>query len=189
MLNDTLGGDDQRKMAISILDATQSMERVLKNLRRYSQYNDPVVGRMCLCELSESLEAINSSAPDKHFEVVVDREMTIVADEVLLRQALISLLQNAKEAAGGNIVLTVETSEAEEVARFCVRNDGQIGPDVNVERLFEPFYTTKSQNLGIGLTLARRIARAHGGEARLVYSERDRGTCFELCIPLMPFRG
>ena len=186
LLNDTLGGNDQRKMAISILDATQSMERVLKNLRRYSQYNDPVVDKVCLYELSQSLEAINSDAPEKRFEVAINRGVNIVADEVLLRQALISLLQNAKEAPGGNVRLTIDVNEAENTVSFCVENEGAIGIDVKQEQLFQPFYTTKSHNLGIGLTLARRIARAHGGEARLVYSDPGRGTCFEICIPVNP---
>ena len=186
LLNDTLGEDDQRKMAISILDATHNMERVLKNLRRYSHYNEPVVGSVCIQELTQSLEAINSSSPEKRFEVTINQSVNIVADEVLLRQALISLLQNAKEAPGGKVLLDIDVNEPGNTISFCVENEGAIGPDVNQERLFQPFYTTKSHNLGIGLTLARRIARAHGGEARLVYSDSGRGTCFEICIPVVP---
>jgi signal transduction histidine kinase len=58
------------------------------------------------------------------------------------------------------------------------------GPGVAEEirpRLFEPFVTGRSNGVGIGLALSRRIARAHGGDLRLV--DNPRGTCFELTLP------
>ncbi|HTM29914.1 MAG TPA: ATP-binding protein, partial [Vicinamibacterales bacterium] len=68
--------------------------------------------------------------------------------------------------------------------RTCVvrviDNGPGVAPSVR-RRLFEPFVTGRSNGVGIGLALARRIARAHGGELREV--TRPGGTCFELTLP------
>jgi signal transduction histidine kinase len=60
-------------------------------------------------------------------------------------------------------------------------------PESDGARVFEPFYTTKASGTGLGLAMAERIARAHGGELRVVHGAGagpgGRGACFELALP------
>ncbi len=68
--------------------------------------------------------------------------------------------------------------------RFNVSNQGTINLDEAANQVFKPFFTTKTQNLGIGLSMARRIAEAHGGTLYLAANDQIQGTCFTLELPV-----
>lgn len=100
-----------------------------------------------------------------------------------LTGALTNLLENALQAvdAGGRVVLSARRSG--EQMLLTVRDNGRgMTPDV-VERLFEPFFTTRSEGTGLGLAIARGVARAHGGGID-VRSEPGAGTEFMITLPL-----
>lgn len=184
MLNDTLGSTDQREMAIRILESTGYMEKILKDLRRFCNSNDPIRGTVSVKGFSQTLGMLLPKAERERVLVFCEEDVQLMADEVLLRQAVIACIQNGLDASPGAVMLHIATRPAG--VTFSVTNEGAIAPDVDRDRLFQPFYTTKTQNLGIGLCLARRIARAHGGDAKLVYSTRERGTCFAISLPTPP---
>lgn len=104
-------------------------------------------------------------------------------DASLLEQAVINLLKNALDAvagrAGAKIGLTVE--DVEDAVILTVRDNGPGLSLQALETLFVPFFTTKSGGSGIGLSLARQIARAHDG--RLEYAGNDEGAVFRLVLP------
>jgi signal transduction histidine kinase len=62
-----------------------------------------------------------------------------------------------------------------------VEDPGTGVPEAERERIFEPFFTTRQKGTGLGLPLSRKIARAHGGDLRLVPTPGT--TCFELTLP------
>ncbi|MEX0599180.1 MAG: HAMP domain-containing sensor histidine kinase [Rhodothermales bacterium] len=81
-----------------------------------------------------------------------------------------------------------ESAESESAAqvefiRFEVWNRGTIDVSDARRTVFMPFFTTKAHNLGVGLSIARRIARLHGASLELAHNDSDRGTCFALTIP------
>lgn len=82
-------------------------------------------------------------------------------DARLLAHALRNLLRNALEAGGTRI--DVEVSVAGGAARISVRDDGPGLTAAELERLQEPFHTTKPHGTGLGLLIARRVAEQHGG--------------------------
>jgi signal transduction histidine kinase len=109
------------------------------------------------------------------------------ADPEQLRHVLMNLLLNAVEAAGSGGWVRVEYNESKGgMCRVRVLDSGAGPPADFVERLFEPFSTTKPEGVGLGLAVARRVAELHGG--RLDYTRRDGATCFELTLPL-PIRS
>jgi signal transduction histidine kinase len=88
---------------------------------------------------------------------------TVLADEGQLRQALLNLLRNAREAMpkGGHIAVRVRGSD--DGVALIVEDDGPgIDPALR-QHLFEPFFTTKSHGTGLGLAITQQIAKAHGG--------------------------
>ena len=107
----------------------------------------------------------------------------IDVDEAQLRQALVNLLRNAREALqkGGTIVLGVRL----EGERLCVmiEDDGPGIPEELRPSIFDPFYTTKSHGTGIGLAVTRSIVEAHGGSLHCV-DRPGGGTRFEILLPL-----
>lgn len=84
-------------------------------------------------------------------------------DPDALHQLLLNLILNAREAAGASGQVDVRTQAMDGSVLIAVRDDGAgLGPD-EIERIFEPFVTTKKRALGLGLTICRRIAAMHGG--------------------------
>ncbi len=100
-----------------------------------------------------------------------------------LTGALVNLLENAMQwsPAGGHVSLLSETSGAEVWLR--VRDAGPGIEPATVERMFDPFFTTRSDGTGLGLAIVRGVAEAHGG-AITVQSTPGRGAEFALRLPL-----
>jgi two-component system sensor histidine kinase HydH len=111
----------------------------------------------------------------------------LAVDPDLIAQVLLGLVTNAAEAVapGGHVELRARVEPAAVV--LAVADDGPGVPEADRARVFEPFYTTKASGTGLGLAMAERIARAHGGELRVVQGAGagpgGRGACFELVLP------
>jgi two-component system sensor histidine kinase DctS len=106
-------------------------------------------------------------------------------DPVMLQQVLLNLTRNAVEAMARTpaemrrIVIAAHRDEAG--VRLSVRDFGEGIPESVAERLFSPFFTTKPEGMGMGLSICRSIAEAHGG--RLWFERLDRGIAFHLQLP------
>jgi signal transduction histidine kinase len=116
-------------------------------------------------------------------EVEVEGEGQASGDEPKLRQVLTNLIGNALDASGadGHVAISIATAQDGGIT-VAVRDEG---PGVQAEdrdRIFEPFFTRKANGTGLGLPIARAIARAHGGDVDLVPSE-GRGATFRLRLP------
>ena len=109
---------------------------------------------------------------------------TVRGDPRKLRQVLVNLVQNAIDAspAGGAVRVRVEPTA--EGARVTVRDDGPGPPPELAGRVFEAGVTGKAAGSGFGLTIARAIARQHGGEVELVAGEG--GCAAVLALPAEP---
>ena len=100
-----------------------------------------------------------------------------------LKQALLNLLINARQAMpqGGKVTVTAEP-DANGKVRLAVADTGCGIPTAQRMRIFNPFFTTKENGTGLGLTVTRKIVEDHGGELELE-SEAGTGTRFTLLLP------
>ena len=113
--------------------------------------------------------------------VVMVDEMTISVDEVLMRQALTNLIQNAVEAMSEGGTLTVEAHAGKGV-RILIRDTGIGIPSEQYKKIFLPFFTTKDRGVGLGLALVHKIVLSHGGRIELESKEGE-GTMFRVILP------
>lgn len=104
-------------------------------------------------------------------------------DATQLQQVLVNLVKNAMQAMTTGGTLTLQTGENSEGVWVSVADTGGGIPQEQINRIFEPFYTTKKKGSGLGLMIVQRIVRAHNGRIELD-SNVGRGTTFRIWLPL-----
>jgi PAS domain S-box-containing protein len=100
-----------------------------------------------------------------------------------MKQVLVNLVKNAMQAMTKGGTLTLATGATPDEEWLSVADTGCGIPSEQLNRIFEPFYTTKQKGTGLGLMIVQRILRDHGGRVELE-SRVDRGTTFRLWLPL-----
>jgi signal transduction histidine kinase len=104
-------------------------------------------------------------------------------DPVQIKQVLVNLIKNAMQAMTKGGELTVKTGAAREGVWIELADRGCGISQEQLNRIFEPFYTTKRKGSGLGLMIVQRVMRDHGGLIKLD-SRSGRGTTFRLWFPL-----
>jgi signal transduction histidine kinase len=117
---------------------------------------------------------------------------TIVGDRVQVQQVLMNLLLNAMDAVAGlpedrrTIVVSAETIQGR--VAVAVRDKGRGVPSEHLPKLFDSFFTTKTTGMGLGLSIAHSVVRAHGGRI-WADSNPGEGTVFYLDLPMTNEKG
>jgi PAS domain S-box-containing protein len=115
--------------------------------------------------------------------------LLVLADSIQIEQVLVNLIRNAIDAmariprARRKLVLTT-APETDQRARISVRDCGCGLDETQKKRLFEAFYTTKPQGLGIGLSISRSIVEGHGGSIRALSNADGPGVTIQFTLPL-----
>ncbi len=104
-------------------------------------------------------------------------------DTAQIKQALVNLIKNAMQAMSTGGALTLETGTTVDNLWVRVGDTGGGIAQEQINRIFEPFYTTKEKGSGLGLMIVQRIVRDHGGRIELE-SRVGQGTNFKICLPL-----
>jgi len=110
------------------------------------------------------------------------RAVEVAAEHVRLEQVLVNLLQNALDATGPDGEIEIAIAIAEGRLRLHVIDQGEGIPEDRQRMLFQPFVTSKSDGLGLGLVISRDIMRDLGGD--LLFEQRGDATCFTMLVPL-----
>jgi C4-dicarboxylate-specific signal transduction histidine kinase len=116
-----------------------------------------------------------------------DAEVPVRGDRVLLEQVLVNLIHNAMHAMHGQPRAAIElsTRRVEQGLRITVADHGPGIPPEQLEQVFAPFFTTKSDGLGLGLNICRTIVEAHGG-FMTVDNRPGGGAAFSFTLPTVP---
>lgn len=107
----------------------------------------------------------------------------VPVDPAQIKQVLVNLSKNAMQAMTRGGVLTLCTEPREDGVCLIVSDTGSGIPQEMLNRIFEPFYTTKEKGSGLGLMIVQRIVRDHGGRIQLE-SNVGQGTTFRIWLPL-----
>jgi PAS domain S-box-containing protein len=112
------------------------------------------------------------------------RQLTAtLIDATQIQQVLMNLMKNASQAMTTGGTLTLQTGENSDGVWVSVADTGGGIPQEQINRIFEPFYTTKKKGTGLGLMIVQRIVRAHNGRIELE-SNVGKGTTFRVWLPL-----
>jgi signal transduction histidine kinase len=119
-----------------------------------------------------------------HVKTKLDRRLPDAPlDLIQIQQVLVNLLKNAMQATTKGGAITLQTGEGSDGVWASVADTGGGIPQEQLNRIFEPFYTTKKKGSGLGLMIVQRIVRAHNGRMDLE-SDVGRGTTFRIWFPL-----
>ncbi len=161
------------------------VDRLIEQLLAYARPRPLTHGMIDLGELAERVVALTRAYANQHgvaCEVVDSGEAPVMdGDAELLLQALVNLLMNAVQATppGGRVTMQVAVAQDGRLPAMIltVRDTGRgIAPD-DLQRVFDPFFTTRDDGVGLGLSIVQQIVQEHGGTIN-VTSEPGAGTAF-----------
>lgn len=188
ILKDGIDPEDRRYEFAQIL--VKEVDRLNRVLQDFLDFARPGGGDKGRVELRGILEEVWSLTRQQALKAGVECAMegaeglAVAGEGEQLKQAFLNLTLNAFQAmpAGGRLSVKVEEVAGEAVLRF--RDTGQGIPPEALQKIFNPFFTTRQEGTGLGLAITHRIVQAHGGRID-VSSRLGEGTCFTLYLPLV----
>ena len=181
--------DDLHTALRTISGRNRALTDFIGSYRQLSRLPSPSREEIPVSEiLQELLDLYEVPCKEKGIACSVSpgpRRMVISADPSQIKQVLINMVKNASEAIGGieNPVIRVSAKRVYNHVSLEVHNNGPAIPPEVLEKIFVPFYSTKPEGSGIGLSLCRQIINNHQGQI-LVESEEGKGTTFRVLLPL-----
>jgi nitrogen fixation/metabolism regulation signal transduction histidine kinase len=173
--------EDFRRGLGVVESRADALHRFVQSYRQLAQLPPPRLRLVAVGPLMERVVLLEQRLP---IQLDSGPAAVLTADPDQLEQMLINLLANAVDASLANGSHPVRAGwELHGSSLLMVIEDRGLGI-ANAENLFVPFYTTKQEGNGVGLALAQQIARAHGGEIRLVNREDGAGARATVRLPL-----
>ena len=170
--------------------ATGEIDRLDYIITEFLQALRPSVPKLQAGSLNdtgqETLALLRPELEDRGLKVVSELASSlppVLFDPAQLKQVLVNLIKNAMQAMPPQGTLTVRSGSTQEAVWMTVSDTGPGIPPEQLNRIFEPFYTTKNKGTGLGLLIVQRIIRDHGGRIELE-STVGKGTTFKLWLPL-----
>jgi two-component system sensor histidine kinase AtoS len=165
------------------------IERIESLIRQAHDYSKPALPKKAPIAPIALVDGAIEMLQRKYSRIKICKEIDDTLPQVLvdfgqIERTLINLLDNACFAARGQVTVAARRARLHSgvVVVVEVRDDGPGIADTIQQRIFEPFFTTKAKGTGLGLALARDLARINGGDLRLRASSPE-GTAFRLMLP------
>jgi signal transduction histidine kinase len=187
----------------NLAEVGQALARIMKDTERAGDVIDRIgalirkaTPRNEVLDLNEAILEVSTLTHSEAIKTGVKMRTQLApcvprihGDRVQLQQVMLNLIVNAIQAMSGVAEdqrdLLISSEATEEGARVGVRDTGPGLRPESLPRLFEPFYTTKPDGMGMGLSICRSIVEAHGGRLWATACE-PRGALFEFAIPASP---
>ncbi len=180
-----------------IVAQTERASQVIKRVRAFAKKR--LAKRECKCignTVREAAALFNNLLPDLP-PVIVENQLAagtpIEADHLQLQEALLNLMKNAADAMEAlpawDRVIWVTIYAANGNTIIAVTDCGPPIVDETLHRLSEPFFTTKPDGLGLGVSICKSIAEAHGGRLEIARREPPPGLIFRLVLPDIACNG
>ncbi len=171
-----------------IVGQTARVKKIVGDLLEFARGRRPILQKIELNELILGTYKIVSTASNtENITFIMNRESDTIhlnADPEQIERVFINLFSNSVDAMDGSGELSVNTEIVDDKAVVKLTDSGKgISNDV-LEKIFEPFYSTKDKGTGLGLAIVFNIIKKHDGTIT-VDSEEGKGTCFTIILPLL----
>ncbi len=165
----------------AIFKEVEVMDRIISDFLSFARKADLILSDVNLKDLlSGCISNVAASARQVRIIERLDSPPVIKADDVLLRQAITNLLQNAVESMpeGGELTVSCSVGDCVDIS---VSDTGHGIPENIRDKIFLPFFTTKERGTGLGLSILHKIVISHGGTVAL--ESGDEGTTITIRLP------
>lgn len=185
----SLSEEDRVRFGTRSLDRLRHLERLIQDMLRFvkggqASLDDQVTLEALAAELASTIEPQAAAAGIDFACHVQAGQRLLQCDRKSLVGAILNLLDNAMRACGDGCTVHLEVGVQSDVATIAVVDDGAGIPADKMSRLFEPFFTTRSDGTGLGLAIVKHVIDAHGGSIR-VESCIDEGSRFIVELPVI----
>jgi two-component system NtrC family sensor kinase len=190
LLKTEIPPESKRRRILELsLSEIQRLAEMLRNMLSFSKPEEEKRRPVKLNELVEGILLVMEKQM-KESNIKVETYFNETLPEVMastnqMRQVVLNLLKNAKEAMPKGGSLTVRTRREDDKVMVAIQDTGVGIPEELRDKIFEAFFTTKQKvkGVGLGLSVCYGIVKDHGGEIR-VESEVDKGTTFTILLPM-----
>ncbi len=185
-------GDSNQEFLVMAIAECNRMKRLIRDLQSFNRPTSGIKEKFDLHKsINKMLLLLKKELSTKQITVIktfVDESMVVVGVEDQIKQVILNLLKNSKEAVhstGG--VIRIRTEVKDEKCRTSISDNGIGIQKKDMGSIFEPFFTTKPavKGTGLGLSVSHGIIASHGGEL-CVRSEPGKGTTFTFSLPVLP---
>ncbi len=193
--NELALASEDKEVFLRIINEINRIETLLKNLLNYARPPRPQLAEI---DINKSLEVAVKNAqfalkkPDVEFQRIKDIQIVkefsdelpqVMADSNQIQQIFLNLLLNAIDAIPGAGSVTARTSVSNEGKIVIEISDTGKGLEQkDLEKIFQPFFTTKPKGTGLGLAICKRLIEQHGGTISAT-SNKDGGLTFTIVLP------
>lgn len=181
---------DLKKTMGDVAKQAERAGEVIRRLREFVRRSEPVRRPVDLNAVIREVVALtNNDARRSEVQVRLKlgkHDASALADPIQIQQVLVNLVRNAFEAMHEiplrKRVLTIQTSSANDLVEVLVSDNGAGIPEPLRDKLFEPFFSTKREGMGLGLSISRSILEVHNGRIWATPNGAQ-GTTFRFTLP------
>ncbi len=170
-----------------VIDESEKLESIVKDFEailkskqsrfRYEDINEIVRGVVSIVEKEADEKDVKISVS------LAEHPLKINTQKNLLRAAIFHIIRNAIEATPEGGRITITTSDGKDSVNLTISDTGLGIPKEDIDKIFDPFFSTKLFRFGMGLPLVKQIVSEHLGEIK-VESEIGKGTTFKMIFPV-----
>lgn len=190
LTNRNLNENDKQRFSEKLKSRLGDLESQVNDMLLFAKSGEQPVVSPCeimtvLTEVRQGAEAMLVKHNASLKIELQERSLTVLGNQSALVGALQNLIHNALQIKPEQAKLLIKVysdRNAREMLIIDVVDDGPGVPETHLSRVFEPFYTTKSQGTGLGLAVVSAVAKSHGGLA-CVTNNQNGGACFSLRLP------
>jgi signal transduction histidine kinase len=174
--------EEFRENLISIIGETEKLQNIVSDFHNLLKSKE---SKFRYEDINEVVESVIPTLEKEAVKLIInlsEHPLKINMQKSLLKVAISLLIRNSIEATPGNGKITIETYQDKDDVVLTVLDEGYGVPKDIIDKIFEPFFSTKKHRFGMGLPLVKQIVSEHLGEIH-VESEPDKGTTFRIIFP------
>ena len=178
---------DKNEFQRIVFSEINRLDGTIKEFLNFARPKEPSFEKVHFTELlQQTVKQLSTQFEQKSIKITlaIDDDVFVNADKQNIQQVILNLLLNASEASTTGGAIKIKLKETDDKAVLTIADNGSKIPDDQLDKIFDPFYTTKSTGTGLGLAIVKTIVERHHG---MISLKNKPVKCFIVTLPI--YRG